>query len=127
MTQVANKLQVGQKLWYVPTENRRWTQGTGREVQVFKVGRKWAEIEERNYGKPLRIDVDTLVADDYGYSSPGRCYLSREHYEVAMLTQQTWEKLIRGLEHQWRAPDDVTLQDIHEVMRILHLENESND
>lgn len=125
MTQAVTKLQVGQKLWYVPARLNSREVRDGYEVTVAKVGRKWADVERDGRWSTKRIDIESLYADGRGYSSPGRCYISREHYEVERLTQQAWTKLVRALGHKWSTPSGVTLQDIHEVMRILHLKSEA--
>lgn len=64
-------LKVDQTLWYVPT-----FRGSPHDVQIVKIGRAWATLNRDG-----RISIETLRVDGEGYTSPGRCYLSREDYE----------------------------------------------
>ena len=57
-------IEVGQKLWFVPNERRH---SDGYEVEVTKIGRKWAELGHAK----LRIDLSDLIADGGRYPSPG--------------------------------------------------------
>lgn len=78
------KLKVGQKLWFVPSYGRR---AKPYEVEVVKVGRKWAYINGRR-----RIHIESLVVDGGDYQSPGCCYLSKEEHEYEVLFDRTLEK-----------------------------------
>lgn len=71
----------GQTLLFVPHGNR----STEREVKVIKVGRVWAETSGYR-----RISLQTLTADGRGYSSPGRCWLSREAWEADKAESAAW-------------------------------------
>ena len=102
-------LSVGQKLWYVPNH------GEAREIEVTKVGRKWATTPAR---RGLRVDVNTLSADDAGYS-PGRCYLDREKYETEQARQAEWWNLYRCLSAS--PPAHMTLEDIREIRAKLQI------
>ena len=96
-----SKIHVGQKLYLVYTDSRR---GTDCEVTVTKVGRKYAELDIPRF----RIFVDTMNVDGRGYSSPGRCFLSREEYEKNVGLQRKWQdfknavgrKQLEGITHE---------------------------
>jgi hypothetical protein len=84
------KLEVGQKLWFVPSE-RRYRDGDC-EVTVVKIGRKWATLDRDWFGNQLRIDLEHWYADGRGYSSPGRCYESQDQYGVIKLRDDAWSR-----------------------------------
>ena len=67
-----------------------------------------------------RIDIDTLKVDGKGYSSPGRCYLSREDYEMELQVSIDWGNFILRL--PVTPPPGVTVADIQAARTILHLE-----
>jgi hypothetical protein len=107
------KLAVGQRLWYVP--NRR---GTAHEVEIVKIGRKWAELNE---GCPrYRIDMETLSVDGRGFSSPGRCHLDREAYEMDQMTRLAWHNVQNQMSR--RGPGSATLENIQAASTLLGLE-----
>lgn len=104
-------IEVGQTLWFVPTSRR----SIALDVKVAKVGRKWAYLTNRD-----RVCMRTLDVDGGNCSSPGRCYLSREHYEEARVNDAAW----RGLEDAMRytrRPENVTAEQINQARRLLGL------
>jgi hypothetical protein len=113
------KLNVGQTLVFVPSGFRR---GQPTEVTVTKIGRKWADIEGTFYTD--RIEIDTLHADGGKYSSPGRCYLSREEYETEKATGDAWWAFSRTIDGEHSAPEGVTAETIQNVVKQLGLEEE---
>jgi len=108
------KLTEGQILWWVPQSQRH---ALPREVTVTKVGRKWAQLDNRE-----RIDLETLVADGGGFSAPGCCYLSQEHHEGVMALHKAWDGLKRDLEYK-SVPTGVTAADIAAARQLLGLPN----
>lgn len=58
-----------------------------RELTVDSLGRRWA------YCGGFRVDRNTLAVSGDGYGSPGRCYLSREHYAAEKAAEWAWNKL----------------------------------
>jgi len=103
-------LKVGQKLWYVPRRSAPY------EVEVTKVGRKWATVGEGYRAE--RIDLETWYADGRGYSSPGRCYLSQEDYVTELDLSRLWAHLQREIQYS-RCPGGVTINDIKQAMELL--------
>jgi hypothetical protein len=78
---------VGQKLWFVGSKiNPRQY-----EIEVTKVGRLWATL-----GDDGRYRCDASGQVDGGhYASPGRCYVSREAYELEQARSAAWLKFKR--------------------------------
>lgn len=108
-------LKEGQVLWFVPYE-KRWSRE--REVVVSKVGRKWAVIDDgRN-----RVDASTLEVDGKGYVSPGKCYVSREVYEIEKARRDSWQALRRALDERRSAPDGVTTESIAAAAALLNIQ-----
>jgi hypothetical protein len=108
-------LSVGQKLWYVPYERR----GKPCEVVVKTIGRKWAGIDS---GLD-RVDMKTLIVDGAGYSSPGRCYLSRAEWEADVALEVAWGALWRDVHAaSYRCPDGVTVENIQAARKLLRID-----
>lgn len=64
-----NMPKVGDKVWFVPGDNRR----DGREITVTKIGKKYF------YSDYTKFDIVTWEeVSDY---SPGRCFISKDVYE----------------------------------------------
>ena len=110
------KIKAGDKLYYIPTRNGA---RDGRYLTVVKVGRKWAQLDNSER-RPLRIDVNTLWADGGNYSSPGRCYVSKEGY----LAEERANYLCRELARRigYHPNDGVTISDIQEAAKLLKIE-----
>jgi hypothetical protein len=106
-------LTVGQELWYVPADRRYL--GGACAVRVLKVGRKWAEVSS-NLG---RIDAQSLWVDGGKYSSPGRCWLSKEAWEAAEALNSAWSEFYRDMYGRHVPPDHVTVAIIAQVRAIL--------
>jgi len=107
-------LKVGQKLFFVYSDKRR---GPAGDVEVTKVGRKWAELSSH-----YRIDLVTLEADGAGYMSPGRCYLGREAYEAEVKLSRAWDDLRSKVSFQWGPPNGVTAGQIVDALALLNLD-----
>lgn len=108
----------GQKLLFVSATR---TQGPIREpfmseAAVQSVARKWVYLN-----KALgRMHKDTWEIDGAGYNSPGRCYLSHEHYEAEMRANRLWAELNRKIRY-WRPPG-VTIEQIRSAAAVLGVE-----
>lgn len=107
------KWKVGQRLWLVPTFRY---EGDPREVVVASVGRKWATLEGLYPSR--RIDNDGRV-DGRGYSSPGRCYESREQYEAERDLAACWDDTVRRIGS--RVPDGMTMDRVQQVRALVGL------
>lgn len=104
-------LQVGQKLWLVPT-NRG---GNAREVTVQAIGRKWAQMEHG-----LRVNMSTLAVDGGQYTSPGQCYLSETDYNDLRALHAAWTTLRDQMGY---TPNlGVTINDIFTARKFLGLD-----
>lgn len=105
------KIHVGQQLYWVPSQPYAYSKGM---TTVTKVGRKWAELDNR-----YRIDIRTMVADGGGYSSPGRCYQSQEEHERIVEEQRTWSTFRDKIANKYRCPDGITTEKIREAAKVL--------
>lgn len=92
----------------------------GQEVEVTKVGRKWAELDGGRY----RADLQTGQIDGGEYLSPGRLYPSREAYQAELALDKGWFDL-RHAVNRHSAPAGVTLERIAEARKLLGLEQKS--
>lgn len=108
------ELTVGQELWYVPTD-KRW--GKPHYVKVEKIGRKWATLE----GNQGRIDVNTLFKDGAGYLSAGRCYASKEDYEIEHAADVLWSRFRDRLSRMYNRPYGIRSEEIERVASVLRV------
>ena len=105
-------LKVGQKLWLVPSHKYY---GPAREVEIEKVGRKFANITGRK-----RIFIGSLVVDD----ESGKCHLSREAFEADQLRQSAWSKFRTDLSYYKYRLHDATIEEIQKARAILRMPEE---
>lgn len=113
-------LVAGQKLVYVCEYGGYKRESEPREVTVESVGRRWANLSWRGY----RCDKNTLIVDGHGYSSPGRCHLSIEHYQQWLAAGTAWRRLSAQIGRQYACPTDVTAEDIAKAAELLGLDLE---
>lgn len=112
-----NRLQVGQKLWYI---RYGWLGGTpdnlpGHEVTIESIARKWATLKECEHP---RIDKITLEADGGEYSSPGRCYLSQAAYVSHAEVTRLWNGFVAQINRS-RLPPGVTAEQIRQAAELV--------
>jgi hypothetical protein len=111
------KLEVGQKLWYYRSYHYKRDEVTEPvEVEVVKVGRKWATL---NYHG--RISLETLAVDGGEYMSPGRCYLSREAHDAELALNTAWAVFQSTVRETHQMPEGLTVAEIEAAMKILRL------
>jgi hypothetical protein len=106
-------LTVGQELWYAPADRRYL--GGACAVRVLKVGRKWADVDH-HIG---RVDAESLWVDGGKYSSPGRCWLSKETWEAEEARRSAWDQLRRDVYGQHPPPEHITTEQIENVRALL--------
>jgi hypothetical protein len=106
-------VKAGDTLWYVPHISYR---GSQRELTITKVGRIWASTGDRI---PTRIHKRTLEVNGEGFSSPGRCFRSRDHYERWKVAVDVWNRLRRRMND---CPPDVTEQRVRQAAALLGVE-----
>jgi len=111
-----SKFIVGQNLWWVYENSYSNSPRPGCEVAITKIGRKWIDLDNGH-----RVDKHTFYADGRGYSSPGRCYLSREIYEKRVATLKAWRDFSSTIDPR-NPPDLASLESIAQAMRLLNLE-----
>lgn len=108
-------LKVGQQLWFVSSLRG----GLAHYVTVKKIGRKWADIGQRD-----RISLETLVADGGNFMSPGSCYLSKEEHEQMIARSVRWARIQRFARDQYGRPDfidEAALSILEGVLRLASL------
>lgn len=105
-------LHLGQELLFVNNEKRT---GAPFMVTVTKLGRKWATLDSGVY----RIDINTLIADGRQFSSPGRCWLSRELYEAEERRTAAWERLRSWVDRQWTTPKGLDTEQIETAFNLI--------
>lgn len=106
-------LVVGQKLWLVYTQRNR--RDDGREVEVMKVGRKWAEVSRER----TRLNIETLELDGGVYVSPGRCYLSEQAYRDEQALSAALFRFKRDVSELRTSTDQITVENIRHVRNLL--------
>lgn len=84
-------------------------------VTVTKVGRKWAELSARGY----RIDKTTLIIDGAGYTSPGRCYLTKDEHTAEENMRQAWRKLRDFIDRKYSPPHGITVESVEAALHML--------
>lgn len=111
----------GQTLIYIRDDSGRRGVAEPQEVVIERVARKWAYLKWRGY----RISKETLIVDGAGYGSPGRCYLSMEHYHAEQAAEKRWQALARQVQH-WNRRPGVTTADIEQAAALLRVELPKN-
>lgn len=116
------KLVEGQTLWFVGASLGNFRNLMG-PVTVTKVGRKWAELRGgaaiAGLGR-YRLNVETLAVDGAGYSSPGRCYLSRLDWLDQAGSDLAWTALRVAIVNN-PCPADLSFETITQVAQQLGL------
>jgi len=109
-----SKVEVGQKLWWVPARQRALPE----YVEVVKVGRKWATLDNRE-----RCDVVTLAVDGGDYSPAGRLYLSQADADAETALRRRWGNLSQQVSQRYgNVPEGLTVADIDAALVLLKLE-----
>ena len=111
------KLEVGQKLWYYRSGHNSRIKPEPIEVEIVKVGRKWATLNSY-YG---RISLESFDVDGGGCMSPGRCYLSREIHDAELALQTAWGIFQSTVRETYRMPKGLTIAEIESAMKLLKL------
>jgi hypothetical protein len=105
------EFKVGQSLWFAPSA--RWA-GAPRSVVISKVGRKWITL-----GDEGRMDPETMRMDGEGFSSPGRCYLTRQDWEDAVARRDAWDRVWKMIYNQHSVPAHLTRAAIDKIEMLL--------
>lgn len=106
-------IKVGQKLWMVPRERYL---GAPRFVTVTKVGRTWAHIDCHSY----RVGLKSMKIDGGEYTSPGRCYLTKEEHDRELERERVWRELRKLVAEHHTPPEWMTTNDMVELQSLLH-------
>jgi hypothetical protein len=111
------KFNPGQKVLFVSAPLRLGSSPTMYEVEIERIARKWIYVKSRGIG---RFDRKTLEVDGAGYTSPGRCYLDRAHYEAVCRAERMW-KIFR-INAGYQRPPTATGERIAEAAALLGIE-----
>lgn len=113
-------LTIGQELWFVPNDRR----SDPFLVIVHKVGHKWAGVTYGRTGRDWgRINIETLRMDGGEYPSPGRCYLSKAHYDLEMAREIAWSRIRHAMRnHYGDPPKTVTTEQIIQAAQLLGID-----
>lgn len=116
---------VGQELfWEASDAFSRRKGNTTKMVTIAKVGRQWLALSDGH-----RIDAVTLLADGGDYSSPGRCFLSREDWDAHNANKNRFDAWIDlRVKMPNCVPENVSAEDIAKARHLLGLQpfNPSN-
>jgi hypothetical protein len=102
-------LKVGDKLYFLAHQKY----GSSEDVTVLKVGRKWATLDNQT-----RIALEDWIADGGEYSSPGRCYPSKQEYDDECELLDKWEAFVKKLNGR-NPPDGMTLVKIAQLTELF--------
>lgn len=109
-----HNLKPGQQLWFVYYDRRR---GDPRYVEVKKVGRLWADVS--GVSGDTRISLGSLEVDGRGYSSYGRCYLSRDEWAFEVALAREWGILRLRIGTLSAPPAGMTVERIAQINALL--------
>jgi hypothetical protein len=104
----------GQELWFVASDRRSCARNG--YVKVNAVGRKWITLGKQGQ---MRAHKDTLIVDGRGFSSPGRCYLTREEYETERANDAAWDSLRDFINTKWSRPEHLGADEIRKMLAVL--------
>lgn len=110
---------VGQTLWFERTLNA--APGTGHDVIVTKVARKWVSLARPNFPHHTvyRVPVDCTYADGGEYSSPGRVWATKEEALAHQELRTEWANLRRDLDRYAHPPKGITKEEIARLRALL--------
>ena len=115
-TQPKSNFEIGQTVW-VRLNHPRLKMSPSPHT-ITRMGRKWATVGNDLY----RFDIKTLELDGQGYSSPGRVYLSEEHYAQETALTSAWDTLRTRARDTLEAPAGVTAEHILQALKLLGLD-----
>ncbi len=109
-----HKLEVGQKLWYVPEHGRP------HEITVEKTGRLYAHSGRNR----ISLETLTVMQGDYEF---GRCYLDRAVYEADQQRKKAWRALKCGIQGIVGYPSGIPLESIRQAADLLGIALEAQE
>lgn len=113
-----SKFTVGQKLWFVPSDERYHRQS--REMEIVRIGRKWVYVGDGPYPHRFERDDPDMIAKADGYVSPGRFYLSKANWLTEMQRDRVWQVFYEAVSCAYNPPD-VDAATIEEAAALLGL------
>lgn len=110
--------EIGQKLYRVPYDRRYLA--NAHDVVITAIGRKWLTVKELEWTREERVDKEMLIVDGGQYSSPAKCYLSKQHYEDQLALNTAWDAFVELVHNnRIRIPQGGTVEAIEQAKRLL--------
>ena len=106
------KLEIGQEVYYVPSDNRN----NPYISTIAKISTKWVYLSPEWHG---RFNKKTMSMDGGAYTSPGVVYHSRDDYESKVAVDAYWKKTLGRFVLCNTRPSHVTIDDIDVICNIL--------
>lgn len=100
----------GDRFLMVHEDHRGNTAKHRNWVTVVKVGRKWADFEHEGRGwrrKDHRFDMETMMVDSGGFTSPGRVYRDEAHIDQVERFNRLWNEFRHQIERRWTRPESI--------------------
>ena len=84
-------------------------------MEVSKVGRKWVYFDN-GYS---RFDKDTMQIDGGNYTSPGRVFVNKRHYDLKKEANELWVEVRKKVDLLWGTPSIETVDEIEQAISDL--------
>lgn len=108
------KYSIGQKLWFVPRN------GTSKEIEIIKIGRKYLECKGLYHQKILIKDLTAINPNDNSCYYDGHAYISKEHYEQELKRQHSADILYYTIEKEKK---NLSIEQINKIFEIIGYNN----
>lgn len=110
-------MKIGDKVFVV------WDRGHGSRdgdyMTVTKLGRDWVYLGDRALQR-FRRDDPKMVLDGKQFSSPGRCYPTREDFTAERALNHTWDWFRQNVYNEGLScPPGVTRENIIAAAKLL--------
>ena len=117
MKQVKTTLKPGDKLFW----NSSWTRWEPEEVEIAKVGRKWATLA--NGWRNERVDILTLKMGGRHscklFHSEAEWMEEKSRRDARIAADKAWLALCRACRNQYTRPTHINAETINRIMREL--------
>jgi hypothetical protein len=107
---------IGQKVWFVRSENYSRAERKPVEYTITKIGNKWVTLGNNFY----KFNIETMDVDGGQYSSPGKIYLNPEDFYTELRIKKLWNSI--GERMYRNTPTDITEQNILEAAKLLKID-----
>ena len=110
-------IDVGSKFWFVSSERRKGLAVEQREIEVTKVGKRWAY-----FGTRERFDIESCEVDGGVYNSPGRIYESQQAYLAFFAADTQWRRFVSLVNEKYHVREGVSEVDVLSAATILKID-----